>query len=107
MLDGNGEMGSLARDPSAQKGLWEKDVIWSSVTIGSNTFRCLFKMTLHDKVVDLKRSYVSCYPKMPRIKKINKLKLTGKLGSYTVSLTINPNNIREAGKTSVDMPCLY
>jgi len=71
------------------------DVIKTPVVAGGKTFKCTFNLVLlPSKVVNLKKSKISCSPKKPRHIKVKNLKLSGKLGNYLVSITINPNKIK-------------
>merc|ERR1719318_1088355 len=75
----------------------EKDVIKTVVTVGKFNFQCTFSFAqLNGKSVQLKKSSFACTPKKPKKKKVTNLKLSGELGTYIVSITINPNKITKA-----------
>ena len=76
----------------------QEDIIKTSVTTSKKTFKCTFRMVLDGKDVKLKKSKLSCNPKKPKRQKVQKLKICGQLGSYIVTISINPNKISKAGK---------
>jgi len=82
----------------------EKDVIQTSVRSSKKTFQCTFKMIVDGKVVDIEKSKLSCSPSKPKGRKRQNLKIDGKLGSYIVSITINPSKIKTAEFTPKQLP---
>eukprot|EP00092_Neocalanus_flemingeri_P008117 GFUD01008757.1.p1 GENE.GFUD01008757.1~~GFUD01008757.1.p1 ORF type:complete len:406 (+),score=98.72 GFUD01008757.1:100-1317(+) len=76
----------------------QTDVIESTIFSGRTQFQCKFTLVLvhTNRKVNLRKSKVSCSPRRPRGQRANKVKLSGKFGTYLVSLTINPSKIKSA-----------
>jgi len=71
-----------------------KDVIKTPVPAPKKTFQCTFQMIVDGEVVNLKKSKLSCSPAKPKNQRVSNLKIDGELGSYLVSITINPSKIK-------------
>ena len=54
--------------------------------------------------VNLKQSKLSCTPGKPRKQKASDIVLEGTLGTYTVSVSINPSKITKASMTPLAEP---
>jgi len=74
-----------------------KDVIKTPVPAPKKTFQCTFQMIVDGEVVNLKKSKLSCSPAKPKNQKVSNLKIDGELGSYLVSISINPSRIKTVG----------
>ena len=79
--------------------LQDKEVIKSSLKIKGKTFKCSFTMVSVNSKVNLKQSKLSCTPGKPRKQKASNIVLEGELGTYTVSVSINPSKITKASMT--------
>ena len=82
-----------------ERGQWKLDIIKSTIKVGGKKQKCTFKLALRAKTVDLKKSKLSCSPRMKwlRGKKLENLKLSGKHASYIVSIKIYPSKVITAG----------
>merc|ERR550532_785420 len=80
-------------------GRMDKEVIKSSLKIKGKTFKCSFTMVSVNSKVNLKQSKLSCTPGKPRKQKASDIVLEGELGTYTVSVSINPSKITKASMT--------
>ena len=74
-------------------------MIKSSLKIKGKTFKCSFTMVSVNSKVNLKQSKLSCTPGKPRKQKASDIVLEGELGTYTVSVSINPSKITKASMT--------
>ena len=77
------------------------DVIKTAVKTPKKVFQCTFEIVLDEKLVNLQKSKLSCSPGKPKKQKLQSLKIDGELGSYTLSITINPSKIRKAGELKI------
>jgi len=75
-------------------GQW--DIFHHRVPTSKKTFHCKFNMLVDGNNVNLKKSKVTCRPRQPKLQKVQELKIDGELGSYLLSLSINPSNIKKA-----------
>ena len=64
--------------------------------VGKAKFACTFKLISSEGLVDKKQSKLSCSPKKPKKKKVSGFELSGNLGKYMLSFSINPNKILKA-----------
>jgi len=81
-----------------------KDVIKTPVPAPKKTFQCTFQMIVDGEVVNLKKSKLSCSPAKPKNQKVSNLKIDGELGSYLVSININPSKIKTVEFTPKSPP---
>jgi len=84
----------------------QQDVFKTTVVTSKKTFKCIFVMILDGKSVNLKKSKMSCAPVKPKVQKVN-LKIDGELGSYNLSISINPNKIKKAEFIPKTSTCDY